>query len=184
MESLAALRCRAATRPDPAAVLDDFFGETLDPTTLGVTGLHHVAFYLGDYDTETEVDAWWDALHSAPGVDGAARGPSHIAPRHYGTPGWWFSCRLDGAPVELFTCRAYGAWAGVPAVRKHGLMSHPALSVRDAGRVETLLRWLARRPGLRLLAFNDDDPLGHVYGHLLDTRRHRVLELVHDTKAG
>src|SRR3989338_5356257 len=73
-----------------ADILYDFFESPEDPSGHPMTGLNHVAFYLGDYFKEGEVDRWHEFLMDSKekghlvSVD---RGPSYISPKYYGTPG-------------------------------------------------------------------------------------------------
>ncbi|MFI6443627.1 hypothetical protein [Kitasatospora sp. NPDC050543] len=160
--------------------LTAFFGQPLDPRTLRLTGLHHVAAYLGDYRAEEEFEAWLEAVRESPGVSRVSTGPSHIAPRVHGTPGHWINLHTErGTEVEFFTCRSYGRWAELEPERKCSLMSHLGLSVDTPDQVGRLLDYLAGFDAIELLAYAPEDELGHTYGHLLRTDTERVLELVH-----
>ncbi|GAA2809645.1 hypothetical protein RMN57_07015 [Kitasatospora sp. CM 4170] len=168
----------AATTTDDALL--SFFGQPLDARTLRLTGLHHVAVYLGDYRREEDFEAWLETVREHPGLSRVSSGPSHIAPRVHGTPGHWINLTTErGTEVEFFTCRAYGEWAGLPADRKSSLMSHLGLSVDTADQVRRVLDYLAGFDSVELLAYAPEDELGHTYGHLLRTDTERVLELVH-----
>ncbi|MFJ2581483.1 hypothetical protein [Kitasatospora aureofaciens] len=161
-------------------VLLAFFGQPLDARTLRLTGLHHVAAYLGDYRHEEEFEAWLESVRVHPGVSHVSTGPSHIAPRVHGTPGHWINLRTArGTEVEFFTCRSYGDWADQPAERKRALMSHVGLSVDTPDHVRRVVDYLAGFESVEVLAYAPEDELGHTYGHLLRTDTDRVLELVH-----
>lgn len=161
-------------------VLSGFFGQPLDARTLRVTALHHVALYIGDYDKEEDFEAWLEQVRSSPRTDQVATGPSHIAPREYGTPGHWINLRTArGHEVELFTCRRRGEWAGRGAEQKTTLMSHFGVAVDTPGHVRPLLDYLASFEGVELLAYAPADELGHTYGHVIRGDTDRVLELVH-----
>lgn len=159
-------------------VLAAFLGFPVAPRAFHLRGLHHVAAYIGDYRREDEVERWLDFLSRAEGVAELRSGPSWIAPRFYGAPGYWISCRLDGVYTELFTVKHLAPWAGHEHAWKASRMSHFALLVDGASHVRPLLDWFAHYPGLAVLAFSQRDELGHTYGHLL--HGDRVLELVHE----
>lgn len=163
----------------PNQVLRAFLGFELDCATLHLTGLDHVAVYLGDYLLEPQFENWLHFLEHEPRVDGLRFGPSYIAPRHYGTPGHWINCRVAGWNTEMFSCKRFGAWEGFAHCRKIRLMSHLALAVADGVHVKPVLDFLSHHPDVELLAFNAGDELDHTYGHLLNHRTHGVLELVH-----
>lgn len=171
--------CDEAARSTADEVLASFFGHPVDPRTLRVTGLHHVAVYVGDYEREEDFDAWLALVRDLPGAKGVSSGPSHIAPREYGTPGHWINFTVDGLEVELFSCRHRGKWAERPVAEKNSLMSHFGLSVDAPDHVRPLLDFLASFEGVSLLAHAPADELGHTYGHLVRHDTGRVLELVH-----
>src|SRR3712207_2468387 len=67
-----------------------------------IDGVHHVAFYLGDYARDEQVFAWFahlEGLRSRKELLEVDMGPSYIAPKQYGTPGWWYSVTLDRKSV-------------------------------------------------------------------------------------
>ncbi|MGW6912948.1 hypothetical protein ACWGB8_03850 [Kitasatospora sp. NPDC054939] len=171
---------RVAGSTTTADALIGFFGQPLDARTLRLTGLHHVAVYLGDYEREEEFEEWLEAVRAHPDAGRVSSGPSHIAPRVHGTPGHWINLRTArGTEVEFFTCRAHGDWAGLEPDRKRALMSHLGLCVDTPDHVRRVLDYLAGFDGVELLAYAPEDELGHTYGHLLRTDTERVLELVH-----
>lgn len=169
-------------RREPAELLAEFLGGPLDPRALRVSGLHHTAVYLGDYTDEGEVDAWhaWLEVQRIAGeLRAVDRGPSYLAPKHYGTPGWWFSVEArDGSLTEMFSCRRWGRWARLDAAARCGLMSHRALAVDTPDDVRAALAVLERRAGVERIAFVEGDELGHTYGHVRHGVRHTVLEIV------
>jgi hypothetical protein len=151
-----------------------------------IDGVHHVAFYLGDYDQDSRVFDWFAFLKqliSEGELGSASMGPSYIAPKQYGTPGWWYSVTLgDGFTLEMFCCRAYGDWTARPPHERVDLMSHLALSIKSEGAVRTALDWLATSSTrLERIAFVEKDELGHTYGHIRNNRSKRVVELVHQS---
>ncbi|MEE4591030.1 hypothetical protein V2J94_03810 [Streptomyces sp. DSM 41524] len=170
---------KEAARTTPDTALTGFLGHPVDLRTLRITGLHHVAVYVGDYDREEDFDQWLALVEKSPDTEDVRSGPSHIAPREYGTPGHWINCRAHGQELELFTCRARGGWADRPAGQKNALMSHFGLAVDAPDHVRPLLDYLATFDGVELLTFAPEDELGHTYGHLLRRDTDRVLELVH-----
>ncbi|MGH3902398.1 MAG: hypothetical protein ACRDTA_29920 [Pseudonocardiaceae bacterium] len=169
-----------AIRQTPQEILDQVLGRHCDVRTLGVVGLHHVAVYIGDYESEEQFASLLHTVLDTPGIENVATGPSHIAPRFYGTPGHWVNFRFGGNEYELFTCRQYGTWTTLPEREKATLMSHAGLAIDTAARVKPTLDYLAATiPDVELLAFAPADDLGHTYGHLLNTRTNRVVELVY-----
>ncbi|MFG6447798.1 hypothetical protein ACG0Z6_06005 [Roseateles sp. BYS180W] len=176
----------------PLALLGDFLQSSpADLQALGDPGraahwrgVHHVALYLGDYDTDTQWLGFMAALQRqalALGVSVLDSGPSYIAPKRHGTQGWWTSLTLhDGSIIELFSCRLWGAWAAQPPLQRCTLMSHAALGLaRRAHVLPTLQGLAATHRELEVVAYTEGDELGHCYGHLLNHRTQRVLELVH-----
>jgi hypothetical protein len=161
------------------AALDAFFGTRLDAATLRLTRLHHVAAYIGDYSDESEVDDWIQHLRASAAVRGVSSGPSHIAPRHHGTPGYWMNMHAPGGELELFTCRRAGPWADLEPAEKVVRMSHFGLGVDAAEHVRPALDFGASFDGVDLLAFAPADELGHTYGHLVNRHTGHVLEIVY-----
>ncbi|MFJ2744541.1 hypothetical protein ACIO3O_33365 [Streptomyces sp. NPDC087440] len=173
-------RADEAHRTRAPDVLSAFFGHTLDARTLRVTGVHHVAFYVGDYGDEKDFEDLLDQVHRSPGVSRVRTGPSYIAPRAYGTPGHWINLRSAlGNEIELFSCRGRGSWADRSPEQRSALMSHYGLSVDTPEHVRPLLDFLATFDGVRLLSHTPADELGHTYGHVIRDDTGRVLELVH-----
>jgi hypothetical protein len=161
-------------------LLERFLGFRAPAVAFHIVGVDHVAVYLGDYVDEGQVEDWVDFLEDGPRLQGISVGPSHIAPRQYGTPGYWISGRLDGIPCEMFTCKSTPAWSARDDRQVVALMSHFALAVSAAEHVRPVLSYLAHYPGVRELAFASEDALGHTYGHLIREDTSMVLELVHD----
>jgi hypothetical protein len=151
-----------------------------------VSGLHHVATYIGDYCDESTVDGWHHFLQERV-HDGSLRqvirGPSHIAPREYGTPGWWFVLEAPHALIEVFTCRAYGRWATLSRRRKTRLMSHVALTVHDVASLIRAIAIFRQSPDNEVIAHVRDDVCKCEYAHIRNNRTDRVLELVSEMQA-
>lgn len=173
-------------RIDCAEYLRSWCGEVPAELTAKVSGVHHIGVYLGDYTTDDDVFAWnshLTGLAAAGEVVSAELGPSYIAPRQYGTPGWWSSVALpDGSVIETFACRAFGPWLDKPAFERHRLMSHVALEVRTASDVEAVLDGLDREvEDLEAIAYTEADEVGHTYGHLRNNATRAVLEIVYDS---
>ncbi|WP_256080122.1 excinuclease ABC subunit UvrA [Massilia sp. YIM B04103] len=170
---------------DSAALLTEFLGADARDEQLGsLARVHHAAIYLGDYEDDADVFAWFAFLDQLAGegvVRSVEHGPSHIAPKQYGTPGWWASLeRADGFVIEMFCCRAFGPWLERTPAQRARLMSHAALAVNERAQVLPTLQALVRsQPQLELIAFTDGDELGHCYGHLRNNHNHFVIELVH-----
>lgn len=174
----------AAAAVDVQSVLDGALGVPADAATLEVTGLHHVAAYVGDWEHEDQVAQWVDAVRAHPRVSRVRWGPSAIAPREYGTPGHWINLTAAGREYELFTCKRSGRWATFPAARKATLMSHYAVAVTGPRRVRPLLDYLTSRDGLDLLAYAPADEVGHTYGHVINRATGQVLEIVSGGEEG
>jgi hypothetical protein len=172
-------QARSCTAEDAMA---HFFGFALPAAAFPIVGIDHVALYLGDYSREESIDAWVEFLRDDASVGDVHHGPSYIAPKYYGTPGYWINCTVDGASVEMFSCKRYASWRGRDHLQKVGLMSHYALTVDDAAHVGPLITYFSQYPGLGRLAFVPGDELGHTYGHLINHAQGRVLELVHDAR--
>lgn len=165
-----------------ATILSDFFGYMPENCLDEIVGIHHVAVYLGDYHADTQVDQWHAFLQEKlceGTIRSLGRGPSYIAARHYDTQGWWFTADLaDGSSLEMFCCRHYGSWGERPLDSRHRLMSHVALQVARADHVQELLSRFAGHGTMRVLAYTENDVVGHTYGHLRNETSLCVLEIV------
>nr|VFJ46102.1 MAG: hypothetical protein BECKDK2373B_GA0170837_101232 [Candidatus Kentron sp. DK] len=163
--------------------LREFLGEPVDRNAYGIGDLHHVAVYLGDYTDDRDVETWHRFLldlKTQGQLSEVRYGPSYVAPKYYGTQGWWFSLdRTDGLPVEVFCCRRHGQWSRYEPEQRYRLMSHAAVSVSTVEGVERALSALTDRLGMKILMHTVEDELGHTYGHLLNEATLCVLELVH-----
>ena len=149
-----------------------------------IDGVHHVAFYLGDYEREEQVFDWLtylEELHTKKQLQEVNMGPSYIAPKEYGTPGWWYSVTLpDGLVAEMFTCRAFRNWAERSPQERVSLMSHVGILIKRENEVYSSLQILSRaNPAIETIAYVEEDEVGHTYGHLRNNREQRVVELVH-----
>lgn len=164
--------------------LREFLGVPVNAGCLAIRGLAHVAVYIGDYTAEPQIEDWITSLRELGWLSQMTFGPSHIAPRHYGTPGWWIAGRVSGFAIEMFSCRRFGSWADRPIAERVGLMSHSALAMTSPELVSTGLRHFQRFGGIRELSFVERDQLGHCYGHLVNDARKRVLELVYSADEG
>jgi len=167
-------------------ILNDVFPVRENPCNLsGMSHLHHVAVYLGDYIKSSEVFLWHDFLNAkyvAKEFVSLAFGPSYIAPKYYGTPGWWFSvCLNDGFAVEMFCCLRFGAWMDMPVNVRMNLMSHKAIAITSNNRVLELLNCFNLIQSVEIIAFTERDILGHTYGHLRNNVNNKVLELVYSS---
>ena len=168
-----------ALRQAPDAILQSFLGFPVSAREHHVDGIHHAAFYIGDYRTDADVDRWLEFLHARRFLSDLRHGPSYIAPREYGTQGYWISCGLDGAPVEMFCNKTMGPWKNCDHRFKIARMSHFALFVSDACHVSALLTYFAHYNDISVLSYSERDTLGHTYGHLLNRKTECVLELAH-----
>jgi hypothetical protein len=169
---------------DCAAHIRTWCGSVPGQVVTGLAGVNHIGIYLGDYQRDDEVLEWHAFLA---GIQQAGRitdleiGPSYIAPRQYGTQGWWCSLTLeDGHGIETFTCKSYGPWLERGADERRRLMSHVAVEVRAEPDVRAALDTLERAEDhLEIIAFTETDELGHTYGHLRNNIDQTVLEIVH-----
>nr|VFK25668.1 MAG: hypothetical protein BECKMB1821G_GA0114241_101522 [Candidatus Kentron sp. MB]VFK29657.1 MAG: hypothetical protein BECKMB1821I_GA0114274_101121 [Candidatus Kentron sp. MB]VFK74858.1 MAG: hypothetical protein BECKMB1821H_GA0114242_101121 [Candidatus Kentron sp. MB] len=163
--------------------LQEFLGETVEQDVHGIEDLHHVAVYLGDYTDDRDVEIWHRFLLELKAQGTLSKvqyGPSYVAPKYYGTQGWWFSLeRAEGLSVEVFCCRHHGRWSRYKPEQRYRLMSHAAVSVSTADGVERALSALTSQLGVKMLMHTVEDELGHTYGHLLNETTLCVLELVH-----
>ena len=75
-----------------------------------IKGVHHRAYYIGDYQEEKTVEALWNLLSKKQEVSNFTYGPSYIAPQYYETPGWWMSLTVANCHIELFVIREHGKW--------------------------------------------------------------------------
>jgi hypothetical protein len=162
----------------PQEVLDDALGVPADVATLGVTGVHHVAVYVGDWDKEQQVQQLFEALRTHQGVTDVLTGPSTIAPREYGTPAFWANFTVAGIAGELFTCRHSGPWVTLDPQHRARLMSHVGLAVANPSWVRPVLDLLACNDGVDLLAYAPADEIGHTYGHLINRSAGTLVEIV------
>lgn len=175
-------------RIDPADFLDDFCGDETESwreVHEALAGVHHVAFYLGDYEDDRQVFDWVDFLRvlvADEEIRSVDMGPSYIAPKQYGTPGWWFSVTLpDGFVIEMFTCRTFGGWIERPPQERADLMSHLALAVESEPAVLAVMDHLVRSSeSLESIALVERDEVGHTYCHIRNNRKNRVVEIVYD----
>lgn len=160
-------------------ILRRFFMHDLDPASLHIGSVHHVAVYLGDYTREEQWESLLEFMKGTTMVTELSWGPSHIAPHYYGVPGHWAACRLGGLPAELFALKQGAGWSQLLLAERQRRMSHYALAVDQALRVRPLLDYLGHYPDIELLAYAPLDPLGHTYGHLRHRPTGSVIELVH-----
>lgn len=162
--------------------LQEFLGCKIKKQLASLKRLNHLAVYVGDYKDELLVDSWHNFLlrkQRGGSLISIDRGPSYIAPREYGTPGWWWSIkRPDGFVIELFCCRAYGKWAEFSVEKKYNLMSHRAITVSDKDSVLPALKSFESMMGLEIIAYTNDDALGHTYGHVRNNLNNKVIEMV------
>jgi hypothetical protein len=173
----------AGIRP-PGEILEEFFEFPVSAREHHIEGVHHVAFYAGDYRTDAEVEGWLEFLRQSRSVSDLEYGPSYILPREYGTQGYWISCRLDKMAVEMFYSKNAGPWREHGQQYKIARMSHFALSVPQAFHLFPLLRYFAHYPDISVLSYSKEDVLGHTYGHLLNGKTDCVLELTHSQQPG
>ncbi|MFD4633976.1 hypothetical protein ACFVYR_17355 [Streptomyces sp. NPDC058284] len=170
---------------DCASYLRSWCGHAPKDVTERFAGVNHIGVYLGDYASDDEVFRWHaylEGLRSAGEISSVEMGPSYIAPRQYGTPGWWLSVALpDGRVIETFTCRSFGAWLERPVAERGRLMSHVALEVFAADDVQAVLGGLEHEvEHLEAIAYTEADEVGHTYGHLRNNSTQSVLEVVYD----
>lgn len=172
-------------KADCAAYLRSWCGQAPQDVAARFAGVNHIGVYLGDYASDDEVFRWLsylEGLERSGEISSVEMGPSYIAPRQYGTPGWWLSVSLpDGRVIETFTCRLFGAWLGKPVSERQRLMSHVALEVAAADDVRAVLDGLEHDiEHLEAIAYTEADEVGHTYGHLRNNATRSVLEVVYD----
>lgn len=175
----------ASVAAGPRSALREFLdAEPGEEDEANLVGVHHVGVYLGDYRSDADIFAWMDFLDRlcAKGVlREAMHGPSYIAPRQYGTQGWWSSVvTAQGAVIETFSCREFGPWRTRSHVERGRLMSHAAIGVSNRTLVRLALDgFVARQQHLSLIAYTEGDEIGHCYGHLRNEANGLVIELIH-----
>jgi excinuclease ABC subunit A len=170
---------RTARSIAPNRILESFFGYPVRAGDCHVQALDHVALYAGDYRSDCDFDAWLEYLTSRGSILGIESGPSYIAPREYGTQGYWISGTVDGAGIEIFSNKHAGPWTSFQVARRALRMSHFAFLSQGPPSVLELLEALSRQHHVGILAYSAHDQLGHTYGHLLNKRTDRVLEILH-----
>lgn len=166
----------------PSRHLSSFLGYEADARSYGVQRIDHVALYAGDYRVDQEFEAWFERLLQQGVLSDVETGPSYIAPRHYGTQGYWISAALSGAAIELFAMKRAGNWQKFSPLKKAARMSHIALGIDDRAEVLPVLTRLAGSADVSILSYSPDDELSHCYGHVLNSRTDEVLEIVHTGK--
>ena len=150
-----------------------------------IKGLHHVALYLGDFDDDQQVINWFaflkEQIGTSHGLLSVDMGPSYIAPKQYGTPGWWYSLKFsDDFVIEMFCCRSFGNWPNKKASERVDLMSHIAVEITTEEGVKEAIENLCENAFyLENIAYIESDEMGHTYGHIRNNDSKRVLELVH-----
>lgn len=163
-------------------IIDEFFGQKPRVPQLLKLGIHHVAIYMGDYSRESQIHVFAGCLQSflSNEIKSMEYGPSYIAPKEYGTPGWWFTIRLNNdEELELFTCESFGQWREKDPDEKEKLMSHYALQVDSMEQLEQLIGELKRYDDIRMIMYTEHNDLGHTYAHFKNLTNHRVLELIY-----
>jgi len=163
-------------------ILNEFLEVEVNPKDYPIVALHHVGLYIGDYRDEEEVDLLEEKFLAAQHrgeLKLLGRGPSYLAPRYYGTPGWWFSVIGPGdKQFELFTCRRYGKWAEYPVRIRASLMSHYALAVESFTGVKSMLDNFEQIHDLKTLVYTTHSEHGETYGHVMNPRNNQVLEII------
>lgn len=182
------IRSAAAWRhADPRRFLEEWCGSAppagLYPELLA--DVNHVACYLGDYRNDQQVFDWHVFLEdrrSCGELASVDMGPSYIAPRQYGTPGWWYSVSFpDGFVIEMFCCRSFGDWPRRSAAERAALMSHLAINVRTEHGVRAALDLLAGSAAqMETISYTEADTMGHTYGHVRNNATQQVVEFVHE----
>lgn len=170
---------------DTTTYLHAWGGPAVATEVVRFAGVNHIGVYLGDYTNDDDVFAWHaylKTLQTAGDIADLDMGPSYIAPRQYGTPGWWISLTLaDHRVIETFTCRSFGRWLDRPVPERFRLMSHVALDVHTVDDVQSVLTALNRDADhLEAIAYTEADEMGHTYGHLRNNLTRSVLEIVYD----
>lgn len=167
---------------DPEEVLEQFFGQKPMIPTLCNLGIHHVAIYMGDYYNESQVHEFAGFLKKLgnDNIKSIDYGPSYISAKEYGTPGWWFTVKLDNdEEMELFTCENFGRWKEKNAGVKEKLMSHYALKVESPEQLELLIEELKKYEDIQMIMYTEHNDLGHTYAHFKNLINHKVLELIY-----
>lgn len=110
-------------------------------------------------------------------------GPSYIAAKEYGTPGWWFTINTgNNIGLELFTCESFGEWKEKEEHIKTSLMSHYALESGSYDRLDALIKDMENISGIKKIMYTEDKVNKHVYAHFKNVKNNRVLELIYCQK--
>ncbi|MFF2910167.1 hypothetical protein [Paenibacillus sp. NPDC057934] len=170
---------------DTDSILNEYFEGEYDKQIFDSTSLGHIALYLGDYHTEEFNDQLRDYLESIVHYElsGFDYGPSYIAPKQYGTPGWWYSLRLleDNQELELFTCRSIGEWNKYSEEVKKSLMSHYAVAIDTLEQFDSIVEYMLTQQSIEMIMMTRGDRLGHTYAHFHNLNNNLVLEIIHST---
>lgn len=143
-----------------------------------IKGVHHRAYYIGDYQEEKTVEALWNLLSKKQEVSNFTYGPSYIAPQYYETPGWWMSLTVANCHIELFVIREHGKWIEFDKKKKQTLMSHCAIELYDRNSFYSCLQNARRVKEIQILMLHEDKKEGYTYTHLLDTKTNKVIEMI------
>lgn len=170
---------------DTQEILEEFFEGEEVPEQLKDLELHHIALYVGDYKDESQVHGFARYLKQMEDKEFclAGYGPSYIAAKEYGTPGWWFTINTgNNTGLELFTCESFGCWKEKEELIKIKLMSHYALRVDLSGKFMALIKYMENINGIKKIMYTEDKVDNHVYAHFKNINNSRVLELIYCQK--
>ncbi len=142
-------------------------------------GIHHWAYYIGDYKKEETIIELYQYLNKKENITQLSYGPSYIAPKYYGTPGWWFSFSINGKQVELFAMKQFGKWVNYEEEEKQHLMSHCAIELKGRSYFNYCIKRWRNIPGISVLMISQEDTLGHTYAHFYNRKTNRVVELIY-----
>lgn len=131
--------------------------------------LNHSAYYIGDYDSENEIDIviqYLNSLFKEGKISNFEYGESYIAKKVYKTEGRWLSFRYEDQAVELFTYKSNSSWNTYKNVEKFSLISHYAWEIKKSEFYKVLMR-AKYGSNMKVIYAKKNDELGHTYAHIL-----------------
>lgn len=168
------------------AILEHYFGSSINKELFKNAFISHKGIYLGDYNCENSAMKFKLYLDKISGtiVDNVEYGPTYISPKFYGTPGWWYSFNLKekNCDIELFTCRDFGEWSTYNQEKKQTLMSHYAIGVKTLDEFYNIYEEIKQIDSYEILVLTENDVVGHTYAHFKNRTTEEVLEVIYNQR--
>ncbi len=160
----------------------EIFQPKLAPMAEHFIFVQHIALYMGEYSSLDQIeylDSWFTKERESGSLLSYEMGPSHIAPRYYLTPGWWFAFTFsDGTEAELFTCLDRREWISRSIAERASLMSHAALTLTPGLGLDDWATLISNNTNCKCIHSSTEDTLGHTYSHWLNPDNNLVLEVL------